>query len=222
MENKEDQTIELIEHKENKEKKNEELILHNNEKKSAIYMLISHFLTRMGDNMWEFGIPFILITITPNSLIPSSLFGLLISIIRVIFGTTLGNQIDKKDKLKIITWGTMGQAFSIICSSIFLFLLLEIKDPQLKLNIFYTWKSSILFSLLLISSMIGSLAAMLVDISVERKWVPITIKTDLYLTLINTRMRQIDLITEVSAPFIAGIILSIPGISFFIGFLIIA
>lgn len=62
----------------------------------------------------------------------------------------------------------MGQAFSIICSSIFLFLLLEIKDPQLKLNIFYTWKSSILFSLLLISSMIGSLAAMLVDISVER------------------------------------------------------
>lgn len=52
--------------------------------------------------MWEFGIPFILITITPNSLIPSSLFGLLISIIRVIFGTTLGNQIDKKDKLKSI------------------------------------------------------------------------------------------------------------------------
>jgi len=48
------------------------------------------------------------------------------------------------------------------------------------------------------------------DISVERDWIPTSITTEKPLTLANTRMRQIDLATELGGPFIAGGLLLLP------------
>lgn len=102
---------------------------HELEKKNAYLMLISHFLTRMarmlvtpkifattnlqchfctlscchvvqqGDKMWEFIVPLILSIITPKSLVPASLFGLVTTLSCVLLGTSIGRQIDIRSRL---------------------------------------------------------------------------------------------------------------------------
>jgi len=49
--------------------------------------------------MWEFIIPLSLIEISPQTLAPASLFGLITVLARVLFGTSIGAQIDKQNRL---------------------------------------------------------------------------------------------------------------------------
>ncbi|KAF2077423.1 hypothetical protein CYY_001272 [Polysphondylium violaceum] len=183
----------------------------------SYYILLSHFITRMGDKMWEFIVPLILIYISPNSLIPTSLYGLSITIVRIILGPTIGNLVDKNKKLFVIKIGIFGQALSIGLSCIILsHIFVNLESIQMEKDIFYSNTTSIHFILLLLLSSIHSLSGQIMDISVERKWVPCIIKRDLLLHKVNTQMRQIDLATEVLSPFIAGLISNPSGSSFLI------
>eukprot|EP01132_Coremiostelium_polycephalum_P002192 gene2192-2695_t len=162
---------------------NEENMLEpEEESKLSNFLLLSHASTRFGDKMWEFVVPLILIFICPNSLIPVSLYGLVSCVVRIVCGASLGDISDKKKKILVVKAGVFGQAISIGSS------------------------------LLLLFSSIHSLSGQIMDISVERKWVPAIVKRDSVLTKVNTRMRQIDLASEVVAPFIAGL-LSSPEVS---------
>lgn len=96
------------------------------------------------------------------------MFGLLTAAARVLFGASLGRQIDKQNKLTVVAFGTMTQATSIALSACLLFFLLQIDRHVIESNIFATWWSSVLFCVLLLSAMVGSLAAMVMDVSVER------------------------------------------------------
>ncbi|GAM17897.1 hypothetical protein SAMD00019534_010720 [Acytostelium subglobosum LB1] len=194
------------------------------EKIVSYYMLISHLITRMGDKMWEFIVPLTLIVITPKSLVPSSLYGLAITLVSILLGPTVGRLIDIERKLKMIRIGVALQALSIGTSGTMLFFLMKqsTKYESVRLDIFGNVPSTLMFLTLLFSSSLHSIAAQIMNISVERKWVPAVIKRDSSLTRMNTRMRQIDLITEVSAPFIAGLLTVIPKVSALNAFVAIA
>jgi len=86
-----------------------------------------------------------------------------------------------------------------------------LKEDVLNSNIFLYH-----FVFVLLLSSIHSLSGQIMDISVERKWVPCIIKRDLLLDKVNTKMRQIDLATEVLAPFIVGLISKDPSIYSFL------
>ncbi|EGG19058.1 hypothetical protein DFA_02302 [Cavenderia fasciculata] len=179
------------------------------EEECSKYMLISHFITRMGDRGWEFVIPLILIYISPNSLIPTTLFGLSVTIVRILFGTTIGHMTDNYKKLLVIKVGIIGQLLSIGLSCIILFKLVNMKNDDLETrclvdNIFCSGLSSFLFFVLLTLAGTHSVSSLIMDISVERKWVPAICKKTLSKT--TSRMKQVDLSTEVLAPFIAGLI----------------
>lgn len=62
----------------------------------------------------------------------------------------------------------MVQALSIAVSACLLFFLEQIDASVIETNIYATWQSSVLFCLLLLSAMVGSLAAMVMDVSIER------------------------------------------------------
>lgn len=161
--------------------------------------------------MWEFIIPLILSIISPETLLPTALFGFLTTGSRVIFGTGIGNLVDKSNRLWIVFLGTTIQAFSISVSGLCIYFLLvqseSNTESNLKTDIFATWQSSFLMSILLVSATIGSLAAMSMDLAVERDWVPTVVTKEAQLTIVNTRMRQVDLATEVGGPFVAGFLL---------------
>ncbi|KAN0031627.1 hypothetical protein ACTFIV_005492 [Dictyostelium citrinum] len=189
------------------------------------FIMISHLITRMGDKSWAFIIPLFLITLSPNSLIPVSVFGLSQYLFRLLFGPTIGKMTDKYKKVQIIKLGIFSQAFAIGLSCIVLFILFKhvgvidnssIESPTSSTTLFSSDLSIFLFIILLLLSSIHSLATQMMDISVERKWTPSIIKRDSRLTKVNTRMRQIDLGTEMLAPFLAGLIAELCGASAFI------
>ncbi|KAK5583012.1 hypothetical protein RB653_004602 [Dictyostelium firmibasis] len=203
------------------------------------YIMISHLITRMGDKSWAFIIPLFLITLSPNSLIPVSVFGLSQYLFRLLFGPTVGKMTDKYKKVQIIKLGIFSQAFAIGLSSIILFFLFKhvgvienstsstSTSPSLSSSstssmskesktLFSSDLSIFLFIILLLLSSFHSLATQMMDISVERKWTPSIVKRDSKLTKVNTRMRQIDLGTEMLAPFLAGLVAQLCGASAFI------
>ncbi|KYR02024.1 hypothetical protein DLAC_00819 [Tieghemostelium lacteum] len=186
------------------------------ESKLANYMLLSHFITRMGDRMWEFIVPLVLIYITPSSLVPTALYGLATTLIRIVCGASVGDMIDKNRKLIVIRVGIFGQMGSVSVTGVALYCLLRLKDKVTEPNpidsdLFYSPDSTILFLVLLLFGALHSLSGQIMNISVERKWLPAVVKRDVVLTKVNSQMRQVDLATEVLAPFIAGI-LSTPEI----------
>ncbi|KAN0006891.1 hypothetical protein ACTFIU_005084 [Dictyostelium citrinum] len=189
------------------------------------FIMISHLITRMGDKSWAFIIPLFLITLSPNSLIPVSVFGLSQYLFRLLFGPTIGKMTDRYKKVQIIKLGIFSQAFAIGLSCIVLFILFKhvgvidnssIESSTSPTTLFSSDLSIFLFIILLLLSSIHSLATQMMDISVERKWTPSIVKRDSRLTKVNTRMRQIDLGTEMLAPFLAGLIAELCGASAFI------
>ncbi|EAL68510.1 hypothetical protein DDB_G0278675 [Dictyostelium discoideum AX4] len=199
------------------------------ERSFSNYIMISHLITRMGDKSWAFIIPLFLITLSPNSLIPISVFGLSQYLFRLLFGPTIGKMTDKYKKVQIIKLGIFSQAFAIGLSCIILFILFKhvgvIENSTTSSTSSTSTSSSTLFSsdlsiflfiLLLLLSSIHSLATQMMDISVERKWTPSIVKRDSILTKVNTRMRQIDLGTEMLAPFLAGLVAQLCGATAFI------
>ncbi|KAM9982500.1 hypothetical protein ACTFIZ_007021 [Dictyostelium cf. discoideum] len=191
------------------------------------YIMVSHLITRMGDKSWAFIIPLFLITLSPNSLIAVSVFGLSQYLFRLLFGPTIGKMTDKYKKVQIIKLGIFSQAFAIGLSCIILFILFKhvgvienststSTTSTSTSTLFSSDLSIFLFILLLLLSSIHSLATQMMDISVERKWTPSIVKRDSILTKVNTRMRQIDLGTEMLAPFLAGLVAQLCGASAFI------
>ncbi|EFA86042.1 hypothetical protein PPL_01275 [Heterostelium album PN500] len=194
------------------------------ERRVSLYMLASHLITRMGDKMWDFMIPLTLIVISPTSLIPSSLYGLSITFIGIILSPSVGRMVDIKKKLPMIRTAISCQVCALGTSAVLLYLLMRYSESSdnIKSNIFSHVGTALCFFALLISASIHSVASSIMNISVERKWVPKLIKRDSSLTKMNTRMRQIDLVTEVSAPFIAGLLTTIPHINELRAFMIVA
>eukprot|EP01121_Diplochlamys_sp_Union-15-3_P013633 TRINITY_DN4261_c0_g1_i1.p1 TRINITY_DN4261_c0_g1~~TRINITY_DN4261_c0_g1_i1.p1 ORF type:complete len:555 (+),score=48.18 TRINITY_DN4261_c0_g1_i1:212-1666(+) len=176
----------------------------------------------MGDQMWEFIIPIVLIDISPQTLLPPALFGLVVELSNVILIASFGKQIDKKDRLDVVRYGTLGQAMFISISATFLFLLQYYKTPDMVDNIFATWKSSLFTIALFASASLCTLFARVMSIAVEKDWVPMITNDEARLTLLNSRMRTVDLLTEVLGPLIAGALPLIPTYNLRLAFLTIA
>ena len=181
-------------------------------------MIASHLLTRTGDKMWEFALPLILSSLAPD-LFAAALFGLVTYGVRVIFGTWIGRKIDDTNRLKVISLGIGLQAVSVGCSATAIWFLLRLSANNPDFHFFMTPVSSSIFVALLLSGSVGSLAAMAMDIAIERDWVPTLITEDEHLTVMNARMRQADLVTEVGGPLVGGFLLLLGNQ---IGFMIIA
>eukprot|EP01124_Arcella_intermedia_P003570 TRINITY_DN11972_c0_g2_i1.p1 TRINITY_DN11972_c0_g2~~TRINITY_DN11972_c0_g2_i1.p1 ORF type:complete len:500 (+),score=77.50 TRINITY_DN11972_c0_g2_i1:162-1502(+) len=181
----------------------------------------------MGDKMWEFIIPLALIDVAPHTLLPAALFGTVVTGVRVLFGTSMGRLIDTKKRMTMIQWGIGGQLFSVTASSFCLYYLMSMAENKtmksnLSNNIFYYTDSILLTTALMISAAIGSICANIMDLAIERDWVPTAITQEQYLTVTNTRMRQVDLVTEIGGPFLAGVVPLIPHVSLTYSFTIIA
>jgi hypothetical protein len=127
-----------------------------------------------------------------------------------LFGASIGKQIDRRGRLEgikvakccevvlhanhyslalVVRLGVLFQALAVAFSGFVLAVLLDHSTPEMASNIFISTKSLFLMILLLFSASIEALAAMSMDISVERDWVPTAVTTEAFLTIMNTRMR---------------------------------
>jgi iron-regulated transporter 1 len=185
-------------------------------KKTASYLLWSRFLTRSGDQAWDFAVPIVLLQIVPGQLRIAALYYLIVRIGLVLFTPRLTSLIDIKDRKFSVQLGIGLQLLGvmIVAMSIYVFSS-ALQEAASGLS-----ASTILsFAVLCIGGILGGLGASYSEILVANDIVPATFDGQA-LTQFNSRLRQVDLFTEVASPIAAGLLLLLtsPQIPFF-GFL---
>lgn len=183
---------------------------------SQYKILLSRFLTRFGDQAWDFAVPLVLINLFPGQIQLISFLYLFSKFVQIIKGPSFQKKIDQFNRLSIYKLGIGYQTISMILMwGLIAFIFVFKLDNSHIQNI-------IIFLLFGILSATANLGSSLMDTAVGFD-LAVDILEENELTQFNSRLKRLDLLTEVTAPIFTGLILSLSkGKSDLIGFSIIA
>lgn len=180
-------------------------------------MLFGRLLTRSGDQAWDFAVPLVLLQILPGEFRVAALYFLLIRVAMVLFLPRISQIIDQVDRLKAAQFGIFLQLIGVIAG---LFCVIAIS--KLTLPNFHSLTFNLIFSVMILSGIVSQLGSTFMDISIATDLVPSSFEGD-QLASFNSRLRQVDLFTEVVSPVITGALLLLTLSSWpLLGFSIIA
>ena len=177
-------------------------------------ILSSRLLTRFGDQAWDFAIPLVLISIFPGHIQYIAVFYLISKIAQFFLNPLVLKWIDHLPRLHIYKIGIGSQTLSVVCSWALIFFFNHFFDVGMN---FTSWFAFAMLSLL---GIIGSLGATLMEISVGYDLAADTLPEE-SLGIFNSRLKRIDLLTEVTAPVFAGLVLMLNSFPY-LGFTLIA
>lgn len=168
-------------------------------------LLLGRLLTRSGDQAWDFAVPLTLLYIFPSQLRWAAFYYLLVRLSQLIFLPRLAKVIDRAKRITAIRLGLGLQAVGVSVGALALFILWFISNLEPVSSIF-------IFIILVGGGLFSALGSSFTEIAIANDLVPASIPNE-QLPTFNSRLRQVDLFTEVTAPVAAGLLLtiSIPG-----------
>lgn len=173
----------------------------------AFRLLTGRLLTRFGDQAWDFAVPIILLKILPNHLRIAALYYLIVRFLSVLVVPRLASVIDTKDRRSVVRIGLVLQFVGVLLSATSVYVLWSLKESNPS---FENLKFLGAFSFMVASGLIANLGATLMDIAISNDLAP-SVFSGTELSKFNSRFRQIDLLAEVGAPVIAGLLLALPS-----------
>lgn len=182
-------------------------------------ILLSTAATRLGSRTWEFATPLLLLEWSPGSLAAPATLGLTCALFRTLVSPLLGHRADSQWTRMSTVWvGTSMQAFGCLLSVGALFVWNSLSQSQMS--------RLLSLSIVIVAGVIESLGAQLASNAVKKEWVPIVFDEDnnftreqqsnvgsrqkhqsITLSFMNTTMTNIDLISAIFGPVLAGWIL---------------
>ncbi len=179
-------------------------------------ILFSRFLTRFGDQAWDFAIPLVLISLFPGQLQNVAGYYLISKIAQFFLNPLVLRWIDRFPRTSIYKLGIGSQTLAVLLTW---FLISQFSTILATEHTRTYW---IIYFSLGIIGIIGSLGSTLMEISVGYDLAADLIPES-QLPVFNSRLKRIDLFTEVSAPIFAGAVMLIPNTETWnIGFSIVA
>lgn len=176
--------------------------MNNLEKK----ILISRLLTRSGDQAWDFALPVTLVTLYPQS------FSLIASIFLAskvgvfLLQPFVAGVIDRWQRLRVAAFGTTLQLLSVVVVALCLVVIVSSTAMPMTPKFQFPFYASV-FGIIL-GSVGASLGANLMDIAIGNDWIPVAVAPE-NLARMNSRIKQMDLLTEVLSPVLAGLLLTL-------------
>jgi iron-regulated transporter 1 len=168
-------------------------------------ILLSRFLTRFGDQAWDFVVPLTLIQIFPGKIQLIAILYLFSKLSQIIIGPWFSKKIDSQKRLAIYKLGIGTQTVALILMWLLISLLFKNSEGS---NQFSTIEYVMIFIPLAIFGAISNLGSSLMDISVGFD-LAVDVLPEQELTIFNSRLKRLDLLTEVSAPVFAGLALTL-------------
>jgi solute carrier family 40 (iron-regulated transporter), member 1 len=165
-------------------------------------ILLGRLLTKSGDQAWDFAVPIVLLKIFPDQLRVAALYFFIAKLLNVLLLPKISSLIDQINRLKAARLGTTFQLIGVIVGVFAIATLNSISTGKFVLN---SW-SVIMFIVLVLGGLLSSLGSSFMDIAIANDLVPSSLKPEA-LSAFNSRLRQIDLFTEVTSPVIAGLLL---------------
>lgn len=180
-------------------------------------ILLSRLLTRSGDQAWDFALPLTLITVFPSRLDVVATVYLISKLGSVILQPWVAKVVDQVPRLRTAMTGILLQVFGVLFVTI---VMVVSRSAFASLGALLSAEVILTLSLIAIGNIVSNLGSGLMDIAVGNDWAPALLDPS-RLTKFNSRLRQLDLATEVGAPILGGVILlastvNLPLLGFFI------
>ncbi|GFN75309.1 solute carrier family 40 member 1 [Plakobranchus ocellatus] len=177
-----------------------------------LFIYFSHLLSSWGDRMWSFGVGLFLIIISPESLQLSASYGLSMGVSTLLFGSLVGDIVDKSARLKVAQIAMVLQnLFVLLCAVVVYFFLVYRGD----ITAMGPWARYLVYGLIIIFSIVSNLTSMARTIAVENDWIVQMCGSDFdLLATMTATLRRIDLVTQILAPIATGLIMSFKGVEF--------
>ena len=170
---------------------------------AGYWLCSSFFFSSWGDRMWNFAVGLYLVKLTPGSLQLTAIYGAVVTSAVILFAPIMGNWIDRNNRLKVIRTLLILQNGLIICSALFIALIL-FKITANK-NILILFKVLIIFF-----GAAANLASQGEQISITKDWVVVICHNNKdSLAKLNAQMRRIDLTVAILAPMAVGSLMSL-------------
>lgn len=165
-------------------------------------LLLSRFLTRSGDQAWDFAVPISLMMVFPGQIQVAAIYYFLIRLGHVILMPSVASLIDHHARDLTARVGVTSQALAVIFQFVALWGLWKISAGSFVMSFF----SVALFAAMCLVGLLSDLGATVMQIAVSGDVVPTAVPLE-RLSAFNSRIRQIDLFTEVSSPILTGLLL---------------
>jgi iron-regulated transporter 1 len=160
----------------------------------------SHFLSVWNSRLFEFGAILFLAVITPGTLFYASTYALVRSLAAVFLASTVGQYIDRSNRLVSIRASIILQRAAVSLSCVLFAFLLWQGQPSRLIFI-------VLFSIVVVLACVEKVAFVANTVSVERDWVPVIARSlDHDRSILNASMRRIDLISKLVAPVVLSVV----------------
>jgi len=175
----------------------------------------SHFLFTWNDRVWEFASVILLISAYPQTLQPSSIFGLASTAVAIVFSPAVGRWFDMTPRLKSVRYAIFTQRVGVSAGCVCLWAMVSQSLGSAKDG---------LFAVVILLGCIARLAFVGKTVGIERDWAIVISKSrgiDLSSTSrsssinldMNAVMRRIDLFCKLAGPLFVSV-LTIPSASF--------
>ncbi len=181
-------------------------------------ILIGRLLTRSGDQAWDFAVPLVLLKIFPDQLRVAALYFFLVKLLSVVLLPRLAALIDRWSRLKAARAGILLQFVGVVIGAGSIYGLFMVSDGP------FGWSNPqtlTLFIALIFGGLLSGLGSTFMDIAIANDLVPSGLREE-ELTTFNSSLRQIDLFTEVTAPVLAGLLLTLDHPFVLLGFSLVA
>ena len=128
---------------------------------SLVLFYISHFLFTWNDRVWEFASVILLISAYPQTLLPSSVFGLASTASAIIFSPTVGRWFDMTPRLKSVRYAIFAQRLGVSAGCVSLWAMVSLSLGNTKNG---------LFAVVILLGCVARLAFVGKTVGIERDW----------------------------------------------------
>ena len=179
--------------------------------RAALLLLGSHFLTAWGWRTWEFSIALLLMAVSPDSMALVALYGLLDDLARVVSGPWVGAYLDRSpSRLRAASAMISAQHGLVLISATACAYLLDGGGGRAAAR----WGPGgwALAAIMVGAEALAGVGSMGTTVAVERTWAASLFDGDAEgLTLLNSRMRAVDLSCLLAAPLATGLLMTFAG-----------
>lgn len=184
------------------------------ERKTKIYVFISHFMSAWGDRMWSFGVGLFLISLSPESLQLPAVYGFSSGGATLLFAGLVGYWVDNTPRLTAARVSLVIQNLLVVlcAATVFCVFFFGFDKESPSVSGLLVEGSRVV---IIVVSILADLSSIARKIAIEKDWVVEICGRDKdMLATMTSKLRAIDLCTQILAPILTGQVMTWLGIQY--------
>ena len=160
----------------------------------------SHLLSTFNSRLFEFAAVLFLAHFFPDTLLPVSVYALVRAGAAICFAPTVGNFIDRGERLRVVRLSIVGQRCAVIVSCLLFWVMFAVGSE-------HAFRNGLLLTVLCVLACVEKLCTIMNLIAMERDWVVVLAgNSGCGLEMLNSQMRRIDLFCKLMGPLFISVV----------------